>query len=197
MHHRRSLRLTGYDYSQCGAYFVTICAHARICHFGAIVGAGSARPDETGSARPDETGSARPDETKMILNDAGKIIDYEWHNLQNKYPDISLHEYVIMPNHFHAILEIKTMNETGRGLFEKTNSGRANPGGRANPAPTLGNIIAYFKYQTTKRVNLPHKLWQRNYYEHIIRNEDDFRRIAEYIQTNPLHWRRDELWTSP
>ena len=83
------------------------------------------------------------------------------------------------------------MNETGRGLFEKTNSGRA------NPAPTLGNIIAYFKYQTTKRVNLPHKLWQRNYYEHIIRNEEDFQRIAEYIQTNPLHWRRDELWTSP
>jgi REP element-mobilizing transposase RayT len=121
----------------------------------------------------------------MILSGVGKIIDCEWHNLTKKYPHISLNEYIIMPNHFHGIMVIK---------------GRAEPGwadsGRADPAPTVGGIIAYFKYQTTKRADLPWKLWQRNYYEHIIRNEDDYRRIAEYIQTNPLHWRTDTLWTN-
>jgi len=72
-------------------------------------------------------------------------------NIKKKYPHISLREYIIMPNLFHVILEIKTINETGRGFSIQTNSGRA------NPAPTLGNIIAYCKYQTTKRVDLPHK----------------------------------------
>ena len=82
IHHRRSIRLKGYDYSQSGLYFVTICCQDRICRFGKI-----------------ENG-------EMVLNDFGKIIENEWLNMKNKYPNIDLSEFVVMPNHFHAILEI-------------------------------------------------------------------------------------------
>ena len=173
IHHRRSIRLKGYDYSQAGLYFVTICVQNREYLFGEIV-------DE-----------------KMILNDIGKIIDNEWRNLKNKYPHIELHEYIAMPNHFHAIVEIITT---------PVGAGSARPDmetdailGQANPAPTatttLGNIIGYFKYQTTKLVDLPHKLWQRNYHEHIIRDSNAHARIAEYIENNPTGWKTDCFYT--
>jgi len=95
------------------------------------------------------------------LNEFGKIVDAEWKNLTIKYPNVNIGEYIIMPNHFHGIIEIT----------ERT--------------VTIGNIIGYFKHKTTKMINLPEKLWQRNYWEHIIRDETEYIKIVEYIRNNP------------
>ena len=205
IHHRRSIRLKGYDYSQAGMYFVTVCAH---------VGAGSARPDDNGRNDNGRAGSARPFGNvingEMVLNEYGKIIANEWQQLNIKYPCVALHEYVVMPNHFHGIVEI-TAN-VGAGFARPDDDGRANTArsddvngradparsddvnGRADPAPTLGNIMGYFKFQTTKKINLPVKLWQRGYYEIIIRNEKSYQYIANYIINNPAKWENDKFY---
>jgi len=185
IHHRCSIRLKGYDYSQEGLYFVTICCQHRECLFGKIVGG------------------------KMILNNAGKIVDDCWLAIPNHFPNVILHEYVIMPNHFHGIIEITVGAGSARpndntrparpdvnivnNINDNANLERMDLG-RANPAPTVGNIVGYFKYHTTKRIDLPTKLWQRNYYEHIIRNERSFNHIAEYIVNNPNMWNKDKFY---
>jgi len=120
----------------------------------------------------------------MHLNFFGQNINIEWLKLRSRYPKIGLDNFVIMPNHIHGIIIL--MN------------------GRENPAPTLGRIIAYFKYQTTKQYNLLEvgsshpckhyqKLWQRNYYEHVIRDERELIHIQKYITDNPKNWEKDEL----
>jgi REP element-mobilizing transposase RayT len=176
IHHRRSIRLKEYDYSQGGLYFVTICCQDRICRFGKI-----------------ENG-------EMILNELGEIVYNEWQNLTNKYSCVDLHEFIVMPNHFHAILQIVgagsarpegQANPEGQAIPAQT-TGQANPA-PTNPAPTLGNIIGYFKYQTTKKVDLSDKLWQRNYYEHIIRDERAYQNISDYIIHNPEKWQNDKF----
>ena len=188
IHHRRSIRLKGYDYAQAGMYFITICVHRQQCILGEILN------------------------SMMILNDIGKIIENEWLHLTVKYPNIELHEYAIMPNHFHAIIEI--MTNVGAGSARPYNIVRAGSTrphnnsprpynidnsasmGQADPAPTavVGNIIGYFKYQTTKKMDLSVKLWQRNYYENIIRNPIAYRRIADYIINNPANWGNDRFY---
>ncbi len=154
IHKRKSIRLRGYDYSQNGAYFVTICTHNRECLFGNIANG------------------------KMQLNDTGKTIERVWNELPNHYANIKLDQSIIMPNHLHGIVVI------GRG--------------EACLAPTLGNIIGSFKSAATKQINIMRnhpgqKLWQRNYYEHIIRNEVDLNRVQQYINSNPLTWDLDSL----
>jgi len=138
---------------------------------------------------------------KMILNEFGQIVETEWQNLKIKYPHITLHEYTIMPNHFHGIIEIVGVGsahpETTNMNFENINidTGDIRAG---KPRPyniALGNIIGYFKYQTTKKINLPVKLWQRDYFEHIIRNEQSYQKIAEYIVNNPANWQNDKFYT--
>jgi REP element-mobilizing transposase RayT len=174
IHHRRSIRLKGYDYSQEGLYFVTICCQDRICRFGKI-----------------ENG-------EMILNELGDIVHNEWQNLTNKYSCIDLHEFIVMPNHFHAILQIVGAGSARPDNFVRPDNSEINTG-RANPAPTktptLGNIIGYFKYQTTKKIDLSDKLWQRNYYEHIIRNEQSYQNISDYIIRNPEKWQDDKFYS--
>jgi REP element-mobilizing transposase RayT len=162
--------LHGYDYSQNGAYFVTICTQNHRNIFGVIVGAGSARPGSEPDAGLDST---------VSLNRCGEIVIGEWAKLSLKYPHIELREFIIMPNHFHGIVVINDTTASGR----------------ANPAPTLGKIIAYFKYHTTKMIDLPEKLWQRNYYERVIRKGDEYSSITEYIKNNPQNWRNDKLWS--
>jgi REP element-mobilizing transposase RayT len=196
LHHRHSIRLRNYDYANEGAYFVTICCQNRINRFGEIVnnadnmvGAGSACPivkhglptrndlyiaKRGAGQKLDATGQADPAPTvntvyTMNLNGFGKIVDAEWQNLTTKYPNVNIGEYIVMPNHFHGIIEIT----------ERT--------------VAIGNIIGYFKYKTTKMIDLPEKLWQRNYWEHIIRSEADYARIAEYIRNNPVLWGKKHL----
>lgn len=178
IHRRRSIRLREYDYSQEGQYFITLCAHNREYLFGEIIAGG------------------------MILNDAGTIVQTQWTNLHLKYPNIELHKFVVMPNHFHGILQIATSfpNIVGAGSARPDTADEScdragkphNRAGEPRPyVPTLGNVVAYFKYQTAKQINLPAKLWQRNYHEHIIRDNDDYVRIGDYIVHNPAQWKND------
>jgi REP element-mobilizing transposase RayT len=162
-HHRRSIRLKEYDYSQAGAYFVTICAQNRDCLFGDII------------------------DREIQLNTVSKMVRMWWNYLPKKYPNVELDDYTIMPNHLHGIIVINDHYRRG-----EVTSPLQSP----LPQPTLGKIIAYFKYQSTKYVNQLHKtpgikLWQRNYYEHIIRDENEINRIRKYIIENPLKWDMD------
>lgn len=168
IHHRKSIRLKNYDYSQAGLYFVTVCIENRHCLFGHIAN------------------------DSMILNDAGNMIASQWNELNNRFPSIVLHEYVVMPNHFHGIIEF--VGAIPCGCPE-------NLGQPQGIAPTVGDIMSAFKslstnayIQNVKQNNWPPfagKLWQRNYYEHIIRDEDEYLKISEYIQNNPLKWQED------
>ena len=189
IHHRRSIRLKGYDYSQPGLYFITICIKNRKCYFGKIV-----------------VGASLVD-AQMILNDPGKMVKNEWLKLPQRFTNIKLHEYVIMPNHFHAILEI-VVDPCGRpkwhGQFEKKRQPQGiAPTGIATTNKTIGEMIGAFESITTveyirgvKNDNwqpFDGKLWQRNYWEHIIRNENEYNRIAQYIIDNPIKWKNDKL----
>ena len=165
IHHRRSIRLKGYDYSQAGMYFVTICVQNHECLFGEIT------------------------DGAMQLNEYGHAVNNEWQYLTTKYPHITLHEYVIMPNHFHGIVEIGAMAGAGSARPDNTGAGKPRP-----CVPTLGNIVGYFKYQTTKKIDLPIKLWQRDYWENIIRNEQSYKNIVNYIINNPVKWANDKFY---
>jgi REP element-mobilizing transposase RayT len=168
VHHRRSLRLNGYDYSAAGAYFVTICAHGRECLFGEIV------------------------DGEMRGNDFGLIVEAEWKRSAEIRSEIELGEFVVMPNHFHGIARIADFV----GAYGHTPL-HATP--FRSPSKTIGAMIRGFKAAVTTQINqlrgTPHvPVWQRNYHEHIIRNDSDYRRIAEYIATNPHYWVGDDLY---
>lgn len=173
-HHRRSIRLCGYDYSQAGLYFITLCCQDR-SHFFGVVKDGN-----------------------MILNSFGKIIGEEWLNTPNIRDNVKLHEFVVLPNHFHGIVEI---------LFKKGEN--KDLGKFKSPSHTIGTIIRGFKIATIKKIKdsisasesaqsqkiikLNFRIWQRNYYENIIRSEKDYQRITNYIINNPAKWDEDKL----
>jgi REP element-mobilizing transposase RayT len=171
VHHRRSVRLKGYDYSQAGAYFVTIVAWQREMLFGEIV------------------------DGDLVLNELGEIVREEWERTAFVRPNVELGEYIIMPNHVHGIL-----------VFVDDMAGATRVGASRRLAPTdkttlqpnsLGSVIAQFKSIVTKRINglqnvTGRPVWQRNYYEHIIRDEREMDRIARYIESNPLRWADDD-----
>jgi REP element-mobilizing transposase RayT len=173
-HHRRSIRLKEYDYSQPGDYFITICTHNRECLFGEIVNG------------------------KMQLTPIGLIVEDEWKRTPLIRNNVELGPFVIMPNHLHGII---ILNDNGRGElpFAPTNKTPFVPakntrtGKFVSPSNTIGAIVRGFKSASTKRINemrgtpgVP--VWQRNYYEHIIRDEKNYYNICEYIDNNPLQW---------
>ncbi len=176
-HHRRSIRLKGYDYSQEGLYYITICLQNRKCLYGNV------------------------NNGKMILNDAGRIVEKWYYELENKYPDKKCHEMVVMPNHFHCIIEnAPTMDaHVGTSLRGRPEYNINNQ--RYNA--TIGDTMDWFKTMTTneyirgvKNYNwkrFDKKLWQRNYWEHIIRNNIENNRITDYIIENPKKWDDDKL----
>ncbi len=169
IHHRHSLRLKGYDYAEAGAYFVTVCAQHRHLLFGEIV------------------------DGAMRLNEAGEIVAASWEWLSDRYPHVELDESIVMPNHFHGILVIK---ESSAAYYRRGGS-RAAPTTIAIGKP-LGQLVGAFKTASTKRINIVRgtpgvPIWQRNYYEHVIRNERDLEEIREYIVNNPLRWELDSL----
>ena len=234
-HHRKSIRLKEYDYSNGGWYYVTICTNNREHLFGTVVN------------------------NKVELNDYGKIVQAEWLKTKEIRKNIDLDDYVIMPNHFHGIIIIKynendlknksnnnvgatrwvapneeevapnkavyidnpkdneqenpekqqliKEKETNQQLLQENRaSHRIKEDNRASHrlAPTiqpnsLGSIIGQFKSVCTKRIKLmldyPIKtIWQKNFYEHIIRNEEDLFRIRKYIEQNPVKWQLDEYY---
>jgi len=168
IHRRRSVRLKRWDYASRGAYFVTVCAHGRECVFG-------------------EVRSGR-----VVLNGADKIVESAWNDLPLHYPRVELDVFVVMPNHVHGILII------GRGL--SVGARHASPLRKMPRGPkrgSVGAIVGSFKSAATRRVNTLRKtpglpLWQRNYYEHIIRGEAEINRAREYVLHNPLKWLEDE-----
>jgi REP element-mobilizing transposase RayT len=174
-HHRRSIRLKGYDYSQAGAYYVTIVTRQRECLFGEIVAG------------------------EMKLNNLGKIVQWEWLDLPKRYPFIVLGAFMVMPNHFHGILIFyESVGATRPGLTKMIGSDLVGSPLPRGPKPTsLGAIMAQFKSRVTKRLwKIPSlqgtPIWQRNYYEHIIRDEKDLQNKTDYIESNPSMWKEDD-----
>lgn len=170
-HHRRSIRLKGYDYSRCGAYFVTVCTHNRECIFGQIA------------------------DGKTDLTDVGKMAQQCWHEIPQHYPSVILDEFVVMPNHVHGILMVEKRDNAGANDHSPLQPQRRQNG----TSKTIGAIIRGYKIGVTKwcRSNTNTlNVWQRNYYEHIIRSESDLNSIREYILNNPLNWRDDDLFTN-
>ncbi len=179
-YHRRSIRLKGYDYSQSGGYYVTIVTQNRECLFGDVV------------------------DGKMVLNMFGKIIEYQWKRIPHFSPFVQLDAFQIMPNHFHGIIiitDIVGAMHSGDNLqkYENGFSGNASPlqqRAHGTKPGSLGAIVQNFQSVTTRKINrirkkVGQKLWQRNYWEHIIRNETDLNRIRKYIIENPLRWELD------
>jgi REP element-mobilizing transposase RayT len=197
IHNRRSIRLKGYDYAQAGFYFVTICCHDRTCLFGNISAAKS---------------GSTIDKPTMVLNDAGMIANCCWLEIPDHFPNVVLHEHILMPNHIHGIIEfvgaknIIQATAGAKNIIQAT-AGAKNimqaPVGAKNisplrgPSKTIGSVIRGFKIGVTKwmrqNTNI-YDVWQRNYYEHIIRNEHSYRRISEYIINNPAKWIHDQFY---
>lgn len=202
---RKPIRLEGYDYSKSGMYFVTICVHDRLHLFGKITtSVGSV--GEGLCAFPCAFPTTTP---KMELNDAGQMINKWWNELCKKYGNIKLHEYTIMPNHFHGIIQIVDLIKTA-GTAKTGNSVKQIPGehipiqGEHIGSP-LHTMMGWFKTMTTNEyirmvksngwAPFSGKLWQRNYYEHIIRDEQSRLKIARYIDNNPLNWEINKEFT--
>lgn len=186
IHHRRSIRLKGYDYSSEALYFITLCCQDRAHLFGKI------------------------EDNKMFLNEAGKMIDAEWVALSGRFNNIILHEYVVMPNHFHGIIQIDNTtvgaSQVGAALVDAEGEGvttRVTPTEISPTAgKTIGDMLDAFKSITTVNyINgvktkewepFNKRIWQRNYYEHIIRNAQAYLNISNHIISNPLKWNKDE-----
>jgi len=177
------MRLKNYDYSSPGAYFITVCVNNYLCLFGEI------------------------SEGKMTRNKAGIMIQKEWIKLTQRFQHIELSEYIVMPNHFHAILHITP--RLSNAPSTRTGEHKVRPYTDNDTAPrgtlpnTLGRIMQAFKSITTheyingvKQYGWPRfdaRLWHRNYWEHVVRNEDEYSKIAEYIRNNPAKWDLDKL----
>ena len=158
IHHRRPIRLTGYDYSQAGAYFITICTHNR--------------------------------ELSLQAKPLREVVRLAWHGLPARFPAVALDEFVIMPNHIHGIIVL-----TGAASGAPTGADAAS-GGAASSAPTLGRVVRAFKSISAIEANKilgqsSRPFWQRNYYEHIIRDEEELNLIRQYIRDNPGNWLDD------
>jgi len=217
-HHRRSIRLQGYDYTQPGAYFVTLVTYHRACLFGDIV------------------------DGEMRLNDAGRIAEQCWLDIPSHFPDVELDAFVIMPNHVHGILRIVgetvtagaqnvssagavgaknvspvgaknippagAQNVSSAGAVGAKNFSPLPPSPPPSPLPsqpiadslphgtsrTIGSVVRGFKIGVTQwfRQNTAiYTVWQRNYYEHIIRSDQELERIRAYIESNPQRWAAD------
>lgn len=178
IHHRRSIRLKGYDYSEAGAYFVTVCVKDHTCLFGDL------------------------EQGEMKFNDAGNMVKTWWLSIPDKYQHAKLDEYTIMPNHFHGIINIVGADQCvcpDPSIYPKHFTEIKNKG--EHIGSSLPKIIQWFKTMTTNEYisginthgweRFNGKLWQRNYYEHIIRNEKELQSIRKYIVNNPMQWELD------
>ena len=167
IHRRRSIRLDGYDYSSAGAYFISIVAQGRLCLFGSVV------------------------DGAMRLNDAGKMVRRVWDGMPGRFQLVALDEFVVMPNHVHGVIFIRQPAPTTE----------ATAGSTAGVAPRLGDVVRVFKSVTTVEYGkgvrgtgwqrFEKRLWQRNYYERVVRNESELGAIREYIANNVKNWELD------
>ncbi len=175
---RRSIRLKGYDYSKSGIYDITICAHGRICLFGEI------------------------ERKQMILNQLGRLVNEDWQKLKKHWPHVDLMECIVMPNHLHGILVIKAEKLRGLGTINRAPTNKVEMFGK----PTEGSIptiLRLFKAGITRQVGestamrgIYGRIWQKGYYEHIIRSEEELRARILYIKDNPKNWDKDPHYSN-
>ena len=181
-HRRRSIRLKNYDYAQAGAYFVTLCTRDRACLFGDV------RDD------------------KICLNADGQVADECWATIPDHVRGVSLDVWVVMPNHVHGIVVIDSTDHVGAPVGAPVGAQHAAPlqplqplqplPHRGVPSGSLAAVVRSFKSAVTKRINDGRgtpgaAVWQRNYYDHIIRSEESLNRIRQYILDNPARWSFD------
>lgn len=231
-HHRKSIRLKGYDYTQAGLYFITICCN-RQSHGNWI------SPSSTNNLHPSyfRNNKYSPfgyvENGQMILNEIGQIAYNEWMKTKEIRKNVELDEFIVMPDHIHGIIRILSSGELNSPIKHTNESnppinnpnelnlnellGECNPPignpnnsnlskilGECNsplrsPSQTIGAIIRGYKSSVTKQINnlglqnIHDPIWQRNYYEHIIRNEKSFQQIKEYIKKNPAKWEMEKL----
>ena len=136
----------------------------------------------------------RPDGPVMELNQLGRIVHEEWLKTAEIRPEVELGEFVVMPNHFHAIIGLNGKRGTDDLALQSGMEGVCDTP-LQSPSKTIGAIVRGFKSSVTKQIRLTgiaNDIWQRNYYEHIIRNEDSYRQISNYILHNPGNWLEDE-----
>jgi REP element-mobilizing transposase RayT len=169
-HHRRSIRLKDYNYSQPGVYFITIYTFQRQCLLEDIT------------------------DGKMILNQNGKIINAKWSDIPTYFTNTEIDESIVMPNHLHGIIWIHGESEALDAIQSIASPLQYRP--RGTKPGSLNAIIQNFKSVSTRKINQLNdtkgdKLWQRNYYEHTIRNQRELDAIRKYIITNPLNWSED------
>jgi REP element-mobilizing transposase RayT len=168
-HHRRSIRLPGYDYTQPGAYFVTICTYQRECTLGAI-------------------------QNRIAnLSSRGHIVEQCWRALPEHASFIDLDAHIIMPNHLHGIIVIK---HAGSRSVTAPDSPPASAPAKGTQSGSLGAVIQNFKSVSTRKINQTLQasgtpIWQRGYYEWIIRDDAELGRVRRYIETNPERWARN------
>ena len=167
---RKPLRLKNYDYSTPGAYFVTTCTAGKKCVLSTVVGDGLARP-------------------VVKLTNIGYIVERQIEDIPQRFPSVTVDKYVIMPNHIHLLLSIH--RDAEQAIQEKA--------GRTSPSPTVGDVIRVLKSMSTRQArpygsNGP--LFQRFFYDHIIRNEQDYGEIWAYIEENPFRWTEDSLFAT-
>jgi putative transposase len=175
-HKRRSIRLKGYDYSAAGLYFITLCTYQRECLFGKIA------------------------DGVMRLNALGQIVADEWLRSLEIRQEIEFDEWIVMPNHLHGIVAIKTIADLSDGVGANGRSPLRGVAPSMKPR-SLSSLVAGFKSATTKHINIHRNapgtpVWQRNYYEHIIRNDPSLQTIQTYIYNNPKSWQTDRLHPS-
>ena len=150
---RKPARLSEYDYSQNGAYFVTVCTRGKTHLFGSVVGA------------------AHPGGPHTALSNLGRVVDRHIRMIPQTYPNVFMDAFVVMPNHIHLLIR-----------FDRPDG----PAGRPAPTTDLPKVIGALKSLCSRDAGLP--LWQRGYYEHVIRNETDYLSCREYIADNPARW---------
>ena len=167
VHRRRSIRLDGFDYSSAGAYFISVVAQGRLCLFGSVDGG------------------------KMRLNGAGEMVRRVWEAMPDRFPHVVMDAFVVMPNHVHGVIFIgRAEAMIGAGLGEI-----------GGGVPALGDAVRAFKSLTTVEYGrgvrgmgwerFEKRLWQRNYYERVIRNESELRAVRAYVVNNPRNWELD------
>jgi REP element-mobilizing transposase RayT len=176
IHNRRSFRLPGYDYAKVGLYFITICVKDRECSLGKI------------------------ENDEMILSAIGETANHFWLDIPKHFSHVIINEHVIMPNHVHGIIELTQNNIAGtrHGVSQQKQ-----PITREFGKPITGSvstIINQYKSSVKRwcnKNNFCHFQWQSRFFDHLIRSEDDYIRISDYIVNNPIKWSRDTPWRVP
>ena len=164
---RKNIRLADFDYSTPGAYFITVCTHNRKSTLSHVVGAIHESP-------------------AIKLTEYGKIVD-KFINSPPEHLKAKIKRYIIMPNHIHMIIEIPE-DEEMRAIRESPLQSRS----------VVSKLVGYIKMNSSKEIHNKFgnaTVWQRSFYDHLIRNRHDYIEIAKYIEENPAKWREDELYS--